>query len=87
MCYDLAHQIRWAKHTFSGRYDITPVVCCSFGGHSTPQFLQCKESCTGGMDKKGLPCKVAIAVQLLHHLEFMLTIQCTCIVLYICMKL
>ena len=41
MCYDLAHQIRWAKHTFSGRCDITPMVCCSFGGHSTPQFLQC----------------------------------------------
>ena len=28
-------------HTFSGRCDITPTVCCSFGGHSTPQFLQC----------------------------------------------
>ena len=28
-------------HTFSGRCDITPMVCCSFGGHSTPQFLQC----------------------------------------------
>ena len=41
VCYDLAHQIRWAKHTFSGRCDITPMVCCSFGGHSTPQFLQC----------------------------------------------
>ena len=41
MCYDLAHQIRCAKHTFSGRYDITPMVCCSFGGHSTPHFLQC----------------------------------------------
>ena len=41
MCYDLAHQIRCAKHTFSGRCDITPMVCCSFGGHSTPQFLQC----------------------------------------------
>ena len=40
VCYDLAHQIRWAKHTFSGRCDITPMVCCSFGGHSTPQFLQ-----------------------------------------------
>ena len=39
--YDLAHQIRCAKHTFSGRCDITPMVCCSFGGHSTPQFLQC----------------------------------------------
>ena len=35
VCYDLAHQIRWAKR------DITPMVCCSFGGHSTPQFLQC----------------------------------------------
>ena len=42
MCYDLAHQIRCAKHTFSGRCDITPMVCCSFGGHSTPQFLQCR---------------------------------------------
>ena len=41
VCYDLAHQIRCAKHTFSGRCDITPMVCCSFGGHSTPQFLQC----------------------------------------------
>ena len=40
VCYDLAHQIRCAKHTFSGRCDITPMVCCSFGGHSTPQFLQ-----------------------------------------------
>ena len=40
-CYDLAQQIRCAKHTFSGRCDITPMVCCSFGGHSTPQFLQC----------------------------------------------
>ena len=44
MCYDLAHQIRCAKHTFSGRCDITPMVCCSFGGHSTPQFLQCRLS-------------------------------------------
>ena len=43
VCYNLAHQIRWAKHTFSGRCDITPMVCCSFGGHSTPQFLQCIE--------------------------------------------
>ena len=42
MCYDLAHQIRCAMHTFSGRCDITPMVCCSFGGHSTPQFLQCR---------------------------------------------
>ena len=42
VCYDLAHQIRWAKHTFSGRCDITPMVCCSFGGHSTPQLLQCR---------------------------------------------
>ena len=33
--------MRCAKHTFSGRCDITPMVCCSFGGHSTPQFLQC----------------------------------------------
>ena len=41
VCYDLAHQIRCAKHTFSGQCDITPMVCCSFGGHSTPQFLQC----------------------------------------------
>ena len=40
-CYDLAHQIRCAKHTFRGRCDITPMVCCSFGEHSTPQFLQC----------------------------------------------
>ena len=40
-CYDLANQIRCAKHTFRGRCDITPIVCCSFGGHSTPQFLQC----------------------------------------------
>ena len=44
VCYNLAHQIRWAKHTFSGRCDITPMVCCSFGGHSTPQFLQCKHA-------------------------------------------
>ena len=43
VCYDLAHQIRWAKHTFSGRCDITPMVYCSFGGHSTPQFLQCRD--------------------------------------------
>ena len=41
VCYDLAHQIRLAKHTFSGRCDIAHIVCCSFGGHSTPQFLQC----------------------------------------------
>ena len=41
VCYDLAHQIRCAMHTFSGRCDITPMVCCSLGGHSTPQFLQC----------------------------------------------
>ena len=41
VCYDLAHQIRCAKHTFSGLCDIPPMVCCSFGGHSTPQFLQC----------------------------------------------
>ena len=44
VCYDLAHQIRWAKHTFSGRCDITPMVCCLFGGHSTPQFLRCGHS-------------------------------------------
>ena len=44
VCYDLAHQIRWAKHTFSGRCDITPMVCCSFGGHSTPQFLPARAS-------------------------------------------
>ena len=44
VCYDLAHQIRCAKHTFSGRCDSTPMVCCSFGGHSTPQFLQCMAS-------------------------------------------
>ena len=43
--YDLAHQIRCAKHTFSGQCDITPMVCCSFGGHSTPQFLQCNMTC------------------------------------------
>ena len=42
VCYDLVHQIRWDKHTFSGRCDITPMVCCSFGVHSTPQFLLCK---------------------------------------------
>ena len=41
VCYDLAHQVRCAKHTFSGWCDIPPMVCCSFGGHSTPQFLQC----------------------------------------------
>ena len=41
VCYDLAHQIRCAKHTVSGWCDIPPMVCCSFGGHSTPQFLQC----------------------------------------------
>ena len=33
--YDLEHQIRCAKHTFSGRCDITPMVCCSFGVQST----------------------------------------------------
>ena len=48
VCYDLAHQIRCAKHTFSGRCDITPMVCCSFGGHSTPQFLLC----SGGKERK-----------------------------------
>ena len=42
VCYDLAHQISWAKHTVSGLCDITPMVCCSFGGHSTPQVLQCR---------------------------------------------
>ena len=42
VCYDLAHQIRWAKHSFTGRCDFTPMVCCSFGGHSAPQFLQCR---------------------------------------------
>ena len=31
MCYDLEHQIRCAKLTFSGRNEITPMVCCSFG--------------------------------------------------------
>ena len=41
VCYDLAHQLRCAKHTFSGQCDITPMVCCSFGGHSTSQFLEC----------------------------------------------
>ena len=41
---DLAHQVRWAKHVFSGQCDFTPMVCCSFGGHSTPQFLQCDSS-------------------------------------------
>ena len=41
VCYDLAHQIRCAKHTFSGWCDIPPMVCYSFGGHSTPHFLQC----------------------------------------------
>ena len=46
VCYDLAHQIRCAKHTFSGWCDIPPMVCCSFGGHSTPQFLQCTEVAT-----------------------------------------
>ena len=45
MCYDLVHQIRCAKHTFSGRCDITPMVCCS-SVHSTPQFLQCINSIT-----------------------------------------
>ena len=29
-------------YTFSGWCDIPPMVCCSFGGHSTPQFLQCE---------------------------------------------
>ena len=48
VCYDLAHQIRCAKHTFSGWCDITPMVCCSFGGHSTPQFLQCVMGGGGG---------------------------------------
>ena len=38
MCYDLVHQIRWAKQTFSGQCDITPMVCCLFCVHSTPQF-------------------------------------------------
>ena len=38
VCYDLAHQIKWAKHTFSGRCDITPMVCCSFGGHTQHSF-------------------------------------------------
>ena len=41
VCYNLVHQIRCAKHTFSGRCDITLMVCCSFGVHSTPQFLHC----------------------------------------------
>ena len=42
VCYDLEHQIRCAKQTFSGRCDIMRMVCCSFGVHNTPQFLQCK---------------------------------------------
>ena len=50
VCYDLAHQIRCAKHTFSGWCDIPPMVCCSFCGHSTPQFLQCR-----GADKLHRP--------------------------------
>ena len=41
VCYYLAHQLRCAKHTFSGQCDITPMACCSFGGHSTPYVLQC----------------------------------------------
>ena len=32
---------KWAKHTFGGRCDFTLMVCSSFGGYSTPQFLQC----------------------------------------------
>ena len=43
VCYDLAHQIRCAKHTFSGWCDFPPMVCCSFCGHITPQFLQCRK--------------------------------------------
>ena len=29
VCYDLAHQIRWAKHTFSGQCDITHLWCAA----------------------------------------------------------
>ena len=38
VCYDLVNQIRCAKHTYSGQCDITPMMCCLFGVHSTPQF-------------------------------------------------
>ena len=51
-CYDLAHQIRCAKHTFRDRCDITPMVCCSFGGHSTPQFLQCGRGIGGVLSQE-----------------------------------
>ena len=55
VCSDLAHQIWCSKHTFSGRCEITPMVCCSFGGHSTPQFLQCTV-CQGCYIPVGFPC-------------------------------
>ena len=54
-CYDLAHQIRCAKHTFHGQCDITPMVCCSFDGHSTPQFLQCRERVTEQLRENNMP--------------------------------
>ena len=44
MYYDLVHQIGCAKHTFSGKCDITPMVCCSFVVHITLQFLQCRHT-------------------------------------------
>ena len=56
VCYDLAHLIRCAKHTFSGRCGITPMVCCSFGGYSTPQFLQC-------MSRMLHPCRISMWIQ------------------------
>ena len=38
MCYDIAHQIRWAKHTFSGRCDFTPMVCAHLVGIAHHSF-------------------------------------------------
>ena len=50
--YDLAHQIRCAKHTFRGRCDITPMVCCSFGGHSHHSFYSDIRLSTETNDKR-----------------------------------
>ena len=68
VCYDLAHQITCAKHTFSGRCDITPMVCCSFGGHSTPQFLQCGK----------VPHPLYHMIQLIGNLHHLLQLLCAC---------
>ena len=72
VCYDLAHQIRCAKHTFSGWCDIPPMVCCSFGGHSTPQFLQCTwaRNCTRASSRCALAVWASFTISSLASSRF-----------------